>query len=103
MEIFDASENLLGSVQKSSSKAHFQVLDTGGQTLYDVEGSPEDPKIFHVRRGDARVGKISIRPTRIAKEGVCSSDHFGIVFPFAADTAERSVLLGAFFLIDLMF
>lgn len=104
MEIFDASEDLLGSVQKQgSSKMHFQVLDTGGQASYDIEGSPEDPEMFHIRKGDATVGKISKRPTRMAEEGVSRNDHFGIVFPFAADPTEKSVLLGALFLIDLSF
>ncbi len=104
MEIFDASENLLGSVQKQgSSKTHFQVLGTGGQVLYSIESLPTDPETFHIRKGDATLGKISKRPTRIAEEGVSSNDHFGIVFPFAADTVGKSVLLGALFLIDLTF
>jgi len=104
VEIFDASEDLLGSVQKQgSSKTHFQVSDTGGQVLYDIEGSPTNPETFHIRRGDATLGKISKRPTRIAEEGVSRNDHFGIVFPFAADIVEKEILLGALFLIDLTF
>ncbi len=104
VEVFDASEDLLGSVQKHGpSKTHFQVLDAGGQVLYGIEGPPSNPETFHIRKGDATVGKFSKRPTRIAEEGVSSNDHFGIVFPFAADPAEKSVLLGALFLIDLSF
>ncbi len=104
MEIFNASENLLGYVQKQgSSKTHFQVLDAAGQVFCNIEGPLENPETFHIRRGDVTEGKISKRPTRIAEEGVSRNDHFGIVFPFAADTAEKSVLLGALFLIDLLF
>ena len=104
MEIFDASEDLLGSVQKQgSSKTHFQALDAGRQVLYDLESSPANPETFHIRKGGATTGKISRRPTRIAEEGVSRNDHFGIVFPFVADTVEKSVLLGALFLIDLTF
>jgi hypothetical protein len=104
MEIFDASENLLGSVQKqSSSKTHLQILDGGGQVLYSVEGPSVNSEIFHIRKGIATLGKISKRPTRSAEEGVSRSDHFGIIFPFDADPAEKSVLLGALFLIDLTF
>jgi hypothetical protein len=104
MEIFDASADLLGSVKKQgSSKTHFQVLNAGGQVLYSIEGLPANPETFHIRKGDATLGKISKRPTRIAEEGVSSNDHFGIVFPFVADVTEKSVLLGALFLIDLSF
>jgi hypothetical protein len=104
IEIFDASEDLLGSVQKQgSSKTHFQALDAGGQVLYGIDGPPANPETFHIRKGDATVGKISKRPTRLAEEGVSRNDHFGIVFPFAADRTEKSILLGALFLIDLSF
>ncbi len=104
IEIFDAAENLLGSVQKQgSSKTHFQVLDAGGNVLYTIEGPPVNPETFHIRKGNATLGKISKRPTPTVEEGVSRNDHFGIVFPFAADTAEKSILLGALFLIDLTF
>ena len=103
-EIFGASEELLGSVQKQgSSKTCFQVLDTGGQVLYAIEGASVNPETFYIRKGDVTMGKISKRPTRMAEEGVSSNDHFGIVFPLAADATEKSVLLGALFLIDLTF
>lgn len=104
MEIFDASESLLGSIQKhGSSKTHFQVLDARGEIFYDIDGPSVNPETFHIRKGQARMGTISKRPTRIAEEGVSSNDHFGIVFPFAADVTAKGVLLGALFLIDLTF
>ena len=104
MEISNAAEDHLGSVQKhGSSKTHFQVLDAGGQVMYGLEGPPLNPETFHIRKGDTTVGKISKRPTRIAEEDVSRNVHFGIVFPFAADTTEKGVLLRALFLIDLTF
>ena len=104
IEIFDASEDMIGSVQKQgSSKTHFQALGAGGQVLYGIDGSSADPETFYIRKGNATLGRISKRPTRIAEEGVSRNDHFGIVFPFDADATEKSVLLGALFLIDLSF
>ncbi|MEI7751385.1 MAG: phospholipid scramblase-related protein [Candidatus Omnitrophota bacterium] len=104
MEIFNADEDHLGSVQKhGASKTHFQVLDAGGQVFYEIDAPALNPETFHIRKGDTAVGRISKRPTRIAEEGVSRNDHFGIVFPFAADTTEKGVLLGALFLIDLTF
>lgn len=104
MEILDASEGLLGSVQRyGSSKTHFRVLDAGGQILYSIEGSLADSETFSIRRSDVAVGRISRRPTRIAEEGALRNNHFGIVFPLDADITAKGVLLGALFLIDLTF
>ena len=104
MEIFGASESLVGVVQKQgSSKTHFRVSDAGGQVLYGIESSSGNPETFYIRKGGATLGKISKRPTRIPEEGVSRNDHFGIVFPLAADTTEKGILLGALFLIELTF
>ncbi|MFH1209119.1 MAG: phospholipid scramblase-related protein [Candidatus Omnitrophota bacterium] len=106
LEIFNASEDRLGSVQKQRSpktKIQFQTMDAGGRALYGIEGRLEDLETFHILQGAVTVGKISKRPTPIVDEGISRKDHFGIVFPLAADTTEKGVLLGALFLIDLMF
>jgi len=104
LEVFDAFEDLLGSIQKQgSSKTHFQVLDAGGHVLYDVESPSANPESFRIRKGGVTLGKISKRPTRIAEEGVSRNTSFGIVFPLAADTTEKGILIGALFLIDLSF
>ena len=105
LEVFDASEDLLGSVQKQgSSKTRFQVLGAGGQVLYEIDGtSAASTEVFRIRKGDVTLGKISKRPTRVAEEGVSRNASFGIVFPLAADTTEKAILLGALFLIDLSF
>ncbi|MFH0984101.1 MAG: phospholipid scramblase-related protein [Candidatus Omnitrophota bacterium] len=101
LEVFDASEDLLGYVEKQ--KTHFKILDAGGHVVDVIEASPEDPETFYIRKGTAVVGKLSRRPCRLAEEDIPKRDHFGIVFPFDADTPEKGVLIGALFLIDLMF
>jgi len=104
MEIFDGSVHRLGSIQKQrASKTHFSVFGIGGQVLYDIESLPENPETFHIQKGKANLGRISRKPTGASEEGISNNDHFGIVFPFAADTAEKAVLLGALFWIDLTF
>jgi len=104
VEIFDAGEVLLGSIQRhGAAKTSFRALDAAGQLLYEIEGASALPEIFSIRRGTVPVGKISRRPARIVEEGIPQSDHFGIVFPLAADEAEKGVLLGALLLIDLLF
>jgi hypothetical protein len=106
LEIFDSFENRLGSIHKQRSpktKIQFQVMDVGGRVIYGIEGRLEDLEIFHIMKGTAVVGKISKRVIPVPEEGISRKDHFGIVFPLAADTTEKAVLLGALFLIDLMF
>lgn len=104
MEVFDASEDPLGSVQKhGASRAHFQALDAAGKVLYDIEATSDFCEEFYIRESGVTVGRISRRPTRFAEEGVSRNDSFGIVFPLEADIAEKSVLLGALFLMDLLF
>jgi hypothetical protein len=104
VEIFDAAEELLGSVQKQGgSKSHFQARGVEAKILYDVMGASGSGEMFSIRKGDVNLGKISKRPTRVAEEGVSRNDHFGIVFPLDAVPSEKSVLLGALFLIDLLF
>jgi Scramblase len=99
LEIFNVDEDLLGAVEKQ--KTHFKFLDAGRHVVGTLEATLEDPETFYIRKGTAVVGKITRRPCRLAEEEVPKRDHFGIVFPFDADTAERAVLLGALFWIDL--
>lgn len=104
MEVYDASEELLGVIQRhGNSKTHFQALEGSGEELCDVKGLSENPETFHILKDERVLGKISRRPVRIAEQGVTSNDHFGIVFPFEADVSEKGILLGALFLIDLIF
>jgi len=104
LEIYDATEELLGVVQRHKTvKTLFQALESSGDELCDVKGISENPETFQILKVEKVLGKISRRPVRIAEQGVASNDHFGIVFPFEADVSEKGILLGALFLIDLTF
>lgn len=104
MEVFNDSEELLGSAQKhGSGSGHFRVADASNQVLYEVaEAFPGSTETFRVRKNGVTLGKISRRPGRTV-EGEKKRVSFGITFPLEADTVEKSVLLGALFLIDLSF
>lgn len=103
-EIFDSSENLIGSVERHGpSKTHFQALDPGGKVLYDLEGPSVSPETFYIRKGGMTLGKISKRPARRMEEEKFRNNHFGIIFPLDAEIVEKGVLLGALFLMDLTF
>jgi len=104
IEIFDAGKQLLGSIQRQGGpRAHFRASNASGHVLYDVESASASPEIFSIRQAGGVVGKISRRPAKSVESEIPQNDHFGIVFPFAAGEAEKGVLLGALFLIDLSF
>jgi hypothetical protein len=104
IEVFNDSEDLLGSAQKHGPGAgHFRVTDASNQVLYEItEAFPGSTETFRIRKNGVTLGKISRRPGRVAEEEK-KRVPFGITFPLEADTAEKSVLLGALFLIDLSF
>lgn len=104
IEIFDAGKQSLGFIQKrGGARAHFRVSSAAGHVLYDIESASASPEIFSIRQAGGVVGKISRRPAKCVESEISQNDHFGIVFPFTAGEAEKGVLLGALFLIDLLF
>jgi uncharacterized protein YxjI len=104
-EIFNADEELLGSIlkKKGSVKAAFEILDAVGRPAYRVDGPAAAPDSFRVLRGEATVGKISKRWGKVAEEGVSKQAHFGIVFPMGSEPKEKGMLLGMLFLLDFLY
>lgn len=105
MEVFDGSENLLGSVHKHAghAKSGFRILDAANRPLYEVEGLAEAPEVFHIHQSGMVVGKMSRKLAGVDEEGGPNKGHFGIVFPLSADVEEKGVLVGTLFLIDSLF
>lgn len=105
MNVYNASEELLGSIQKNpkSIKNVFNVCDHADQLLYQIEGPAVDPENFDIVQNDAVVGKLSKRWEKVTEEGVSKQDHFGIVFPLNGEPNEKSLLLGALFLVDFLY
>lgn len=50
-----------------------------------------------------QVGRINKQWSGLAREMFTDADHFGISFPIDLDVKIKAVLLGACFLIDVMF
>lgn len=53
--------------------------------------------------GSNQVGKISKQWAGYAKEAYTVADNFGISFPMDLDVRMKAVMLGACFLIDMMY
>lgn len=105
MEVFDGFENLLGTVHKNNghSKNNFRISDAGNRPLYEIDGPATAPEVFHIHKNGVVVGKISQKLAEAVEKESFKSCHFGIIFPLGAEMEEKSVLVGALFLIDSLF
>ncbi len=105
MEVFDGNENLLGSILKNAghSKSSFRILDAANRPLYEIDGPAEAPEVFHIHKNGVVVGKMSQKLAGAVEKGIFKSSHFGIIFPLGAEMEEKSILVGALFLIDSLF
>ncbi|HOE69303.1 MAG TPA: phospholipid scramblase-related protein [Candidatus Omnitrophota bacterium] len=104
MDVYNAKEQLIGSVQKSqkSIRSSYEISDGMNRLFFLAEGPAIMPESFVVLRQDQPAGKISRRLAKTAEEGVYRQDHFSLVFPMGIDTREKGALVGALILIDLL-
>ena len=103
---------LLGSIKQNWSicAPSFDILDERGTTMLKIEGpictwSLCGDVSFEVLSADGKqkVGKITKQWTGLAKEVFTDADNFGISFPMDLDVKMKATMLGAAFLVDLMF
>ncbi|GAB0100824.1 hypothetical protein DMENIID0001_169180 [Sergentomyia squamirostris] len=112
MEVSSPPGNLIGMVNQELSflTPHFTVKDPTGRTVFRISvpcclasmcGGDVD---FRILTMDGQVvGKISKQWSGLARELFTDADHFGVNFPMDLDVRMKAVLLGACFLIDLLF
>jgi hypothetical protein len=88
----------------------FRILDADGETKLHIKGpfcksSCCGSVEFQVlaKDGSTEVGKISKEWGGLLREGFTDADNFGIKFPSDLDVRMKAVVLGALFLIDLMY
>ena len=100
--IYGGDGRELGSIagQFKLLERNFHVLDSRKRKVYEISGPWFKPWTFHIKSGDAIVGKITKAWSGIMKEAFTQADNFGIEFPKHSTPELRAVLLGAVFLID---
>ncbi|GAB0100823.1 Phospholipid scramblase [Sergentomyia squamirostris] len=112
MEVSSPPGNVIGTVEQEWSICSplFTLKDHTGRTVLRIEGPFCTISIcgsdvnFQVLTLDGQVvGKISKQWSGLARELFTDADHFGINFPMDLDVRMKAVLLGACFLIDLMY
>jgi uncharacterized protein YxjI len=102
LEIFDSDWNQLGSVQRQFSlfTRKYLVLDRSEHEIFELFGPVLRPWTFIIRSSGREIGKITKKWSGFLKEMFTSADNFGVTFPADLDITQKSLLLGAVFLID---
>ncbi len=102
---FTSQDEFLGTVRREFAvfSRDFTVLDARNDYLFAIRGPFFRPWTFRVEKNNMEVGLIAKKWTGMGKEIFTDADNFNIAFPAATDTTQKSVLLGALFLIDMIY
>lgn len=103
--VFAADGQFLGKVRREFAilTKKFTVEDAQGIALYDILSPVLHPWTFKISRNGAELGEIVKNWGGTGKEIFTDADNFSLKFPPEADAGRRAVLLGALFLIDLVY
>ncbi len=101
-QIFDGSGRQIGTLQRHFSVVRrlYSVLSTSGNKLFDLFGPLLHPWTFEIVEGGRQRGKIQKKWTGLAKEAFTDADNFGVTFPSDWPVEQKTLALGAVFLID---
>uniref|UniRef100_A0A6M2DSW2 Phospholipid scramblase n=1 Tax=Xenopsylla cheopis TaxID=163159 RepID=A0A6M2DSW2_XENCH len=112
MEVSCPPGTVIGTIDQEWSilKPTLLVKDGGGNPIFRIEGPicrfgcgmSVDFKIFTLD-GANEIGIISKQWGGLVREFFTDADYFGVSFPIDLDVKMKAVLLGAVFLVDMMF
>lgn len=102
LEIFDQDWNLLGTIQRRFSilRRIYSVLNPSEYEIFQLFGPILHPWTFIIRIPGREIGRITKKWSGFLKEAFTKADNFAVTFPVGMDVAQKSLLLGAVFLID---
>jgi len=105
IEVLNSNEIPLGSVRREFSvfTSQLTVMDSMGNEIYRILGPFFRPWTFKILKNDAEAGTISKKWSGLGKEIFTDADNFSVTFPPGSDKHHRAVLLGALFLIDMLY
>ena len=105
IHINDKEGKLLGKIKKKFTffVKKFIVEDSNSNEIYKINGPLFHPWTFRIMKDDNEVGKISKKWSGLGKEMFTKADNFNISFPQGIDVEQKSILLGALFLIDMLY
>jgi len=101
-QVFDGSGKLLGTLQRHFSvlRRVYSVLSADGVKLFDLFAPLLHPWTFSILEGGRQRGMIQKKWTGLAKETFTDADNFGVTFPSDWPVEQKTLALGAVFLID---
>nr|CAB3264958.1 phospholipid scramblase 1-like [Phallusia mammillata] len=108
--------NTIGSIRQSQSCwiPHYSIHDANGSEIFTIKGpccichgpccTCDFPfEIFSKGSTETPVGRITKQWSGLVKEMFTDATNFSVTFPLDLDVKMKAVLLGATFLIDMMF
>ncbi|XP_022914405.1 phospholipid scramblase 2-like [Onthophagus taurus] len=113
MEIYSPPGNLLGRIQQEWSfmNPRFLIVDPTGEVVLKIKGpcctatfccGEVEFKILSAD-GKTKIGKIAKYWSGLVQEIGTDAENFGISFPLNLDVRMKAVLIGACFLIDIVY
>lgn len=105
MSVFNSEEKLLANIRREFSilTRKFTVADPQGAALYDICAPLLHPWTFKISKNDIEMGEIVKNWSGLGKEAFTDTDKFSVRFPQGADADRKAALLGALFLIDMVY
>ena len=76
------------------------MFDNSGQEIFKLFGPILHPWTFNILKDGNEIGKITKKWSGLGKEAFTDADNFGVTFPIDLPLEQKSILLGAVFLID---
>lgn len=105
MTVFSAEGNPMGCVKREFSllEKKFTITGAQGGEMYSIRAPLLHPWTFTVSKGGMETGKIVKKWSGLGKEAFTDADNFSVTFPQGAGPDEKAALLGALFLIDMVY
>ena len=105
MTVFNSDCVLLGKIKREFSilTKKFTVEDRQGVGLYDICAPILHPWTFKISKNGDETGEIVKKWSGLGTEAFTDADNFKVRFPQGADADQKAVLLGALFLIDMVY
>ena len=102
LNIFDASGRQIGFIKQHFSifRRIYSVLSAEGGQVFRLVGPLLHPWTFNIIKDGGEIGKITKKWSGLGKEVFSDADNFSVFFPQDLDINQKSLLLGAVFLID---
>ncbi len=105
MSVYDSQDTFLGKIKREFAvfSREFSVTDAGNIEIYKIHGPFFHPWTFKILENGNETGVILKKWSGLGKEMFTDADNFNITFPPGADLKKKALLLGALFLIDMLY